>query len=433
MRSMTSRLDAAVLEPADGAALHDDVGEFHVASSRAVGMVARRRSCLHAAGHFASWASTAHDRPDYRRRIAAATVADARGEGDGSPSRVIVAPSRRHGPRRLVMCGDPEAAQDAVAAAWPSPGAGSPTLRDPAQASAVARGDRRQRGPPAAPSSAAPPGGRDHGRRYQPRSPTLRPVRRSSTSPRRSPASSPDDRALLALRYVAGLDSTGVAAPWGCPHRVSAAASPASSSACGRSSTMPETTFESVLAQTQIRSLAEGGVRPVDRYARPKPPPGGEPRPWGIGGRWQLPRGLGRLAAHGSTLLLSWCSRCSLPRSCSAWVPAARPSFPRFRPRRTLRHRRPRRRRHRRAVTRPAGSRTSRSSCARARTSSGRSTSSPSTPPARSTSSCLGPALVEGGGAYQPYGALGRDGWLSVDVSDRGVRPPRNLDACRPT
>ena len=36
----------------------------------------------------------------------------------------------------------------------------------------------------------------------------------------------------------------------------------------------------------------------------------------------------------------------------------------------------------------------------------------------------LGPDLIKGGGVYRPYGAVGRDGWLSVDVSPSvGVLP----------
>ena len=116
---------------------------------------------------------------------------------------------------------------------------------------------------------------------------------------------------------------------------------------------MPETTFESVLA-TQIRSLAQGGVRPVDRYAIADAT--SRPASLAVGRRWPVaaPPGIGgspRKPASPS----SWCSRCSRPRSCSRWVPAAGPSCRRSRSRRTRRHLRPRRR-PRRAVTRPTGS-----------------------------------------------------------------------------
>ena len=46
----------------------------------------------------------------------------------------------------------------------------------------------------------------------------------------------PDDRALLALRFVAGLDSTEIAAQLGSRHRACAAASPDSSTGCARTS-----------------------------------------------------------------------------------------------------------------------------------------------------------------------------------------------------
>ena len=181
---------------------------------------------------------------------------------------------------------------------------------------------------------------------------------------------------------------------------------------------MPETTFESVLA-TQIRSLAQGGVRPVDRYAIADATiAAGKPRPWGVGGRWRLPLGIGgspRTARVAVVLVLALLA--------AALVFTLGPG--------------------RRAVVPPVPV-----------PSNAPSPSAPATPAPTSGDATdgvadqsillrpstdglgamdivavnaagqervvrrLGAELVEGGGAYQPYGAVGRDGWLSVDVSD---------------
>ena len=93
----------------------------------------------------------------------------------------------------------------------PSPGVGS-RLSGTSPGAGVARGDRRERGPPGNPQARAH-GGRGH----QPALDARRgadPADRIGTVDlaRALGGLKPDDRTLLALRFVAGLDSTEIAA-----------------------------------------------------------------------------------------------------------------------------------------------------------------------------------------------------------------------------
>jgi hypothetical protein len=74
----------------------------------------------------------------------------------------------------------------------------------------------------------------------------------------------PDDRALLALRYVAGLNSTSSAARRASPHPAPERASSDSSSASGRSSAMTDLERFEAGFERRLRAFADVPVAPVD-------------------------------------------------------------------------------------------------------------------------------------------------------------------------
>ena len=198
--------------------------------------------------------------------IAATTVAEAAAGDRDALARIVGAHHDDMARICFVICGDQDQAQDAVQAAWPVAWRKLDTLRDPDRLRpwlmAVAANEarqilrRRQRHQVVEIDVAD-----ISSERLDPRL-----ARRSSTSRRALRRSSPDDRTLLALRYVAGFDAAEIATALGMSASGVRSRLSRLIQRCERSSTMPETTFEAILA-TQLRTYAEGGVRPVDRYS----------------------------------------------------------------------------------------------------------------------------------------------------------------------
>ena len=103
---------------------------------------------------------------------------------------------------------------------------------------------------------------------------------------------SPDDRALLALRYVAGLDATQLSRAMACRHRARVPGWAGCFPLCARTLTMSEQDFEQRF-QRLLRDDAEQGVRPVDagavaRAATDKGARRGERGWWTRGARYLL-------------------------------------------------------------------------------------------------------------------------------------------------
>ena len=165
------------------------------------------------------------------------------------------------------VCGDAEAARDAVQGAWTIAWRRLPTLRDPAQVRAwlvaIAANEARQ-------------AVRKRGHR------TIVDISESlDAAPGADPADGigivdlaralaglkPDDRALLALRFVAGLDSTEIAAQLGMSASGVRSRLSRLSSVSGRSSTMAERdlmSFEARLADAFDRYVTAGAPVAVD-------------------------------------------------------------------------------------------------------------------------------------------------------------------------
>jgi RNA polymerase sigma factor, sigma-70 family len=143
--------------------------------------------------------------------IAATTVADAAAGDADALARIVGAHHDDMARICFVICGDPDLAQDAVQAAWPIAWRKLGTLRDPAAlrpwlmsvaANEARQMVRRQRRHPVVEIELADVGSRQGD-----------PASRAAVADlaialRRL---SPEDRALLALRHVAGFDATEIA------------------------------------------------------------------------------------------------------------------------------------------------------------------------------------------------------------------------------
>ena len=142
--------------------------------------------------------------------IAAMTVADAAAGDADALARIVGAHHDDMARICFVICGDPDLAQDAVQAAWPIAWRKLGSLRDPAAlrpwlmsvaANEARQMVRRQRRHPVVEIEVADVGSR-HGDPAN--DPALADL---ATALRRL---SPEDRALLALRHVAGFDATEI-------------------------------------------------------------------------------------------------------------------------------------------------------------------------------------------------------------------------------
>ena len=147
--------------------------------------------------------------------IAAATVADAAAGDRDALARIVGAHHDDMARICFVICGDQDQAQDAVQAAWPVAWRKLDTLRDPERLRpwlmAIAANEARQQ------------------IRRRRRHPVVEIDVADISSDRQDPAAGaalldlaaalrrldPDDRALLALRYVAGFDAPEIAGALG--------------------------------------------------------------------------------------------------------------------------------------------------------------------------------------------------------------------------
>jgi RNA polymerase sigma-70 factor (ECF subfamily) len=142
--------------------------------------------------------------------IAAITVADAAAGDADALARIVGAHHDDMARICFVICGDPDLAQDAVQAAWPIAWRKLGSLRDPAAlrpwlmsvaANEARQMVRRQARHPVVEIEVADLGSR-HG------DPADDPALADLTTALRR--LSPEDRALLALRHVAGFDATEI-------------------------------------------------------------------------------------------------------------------------------------------------------------------------------------------------------------------------------